>query len=529
MSAEAGSVFMPRAVTAIVVRAMLDDGEELALIDVREELTFSLNHMLWARNVPLSRLELRFARLVPRKTTRIVLCDDNDGLAERAAAILAGAGYADLSYLEGGVSAWEQAGFVLFSGVHVPSKAFGEFVEHDSGTPNISATELDATMRDGADLIVLDSRPFDEYTRISIPGGINVPGAELVLRARDVAPSPETTIVVNCAGRTRSIIGAQSLINAGVPNKVIALRNGTMGWHLAGLRCAGGETGGTPGFTGDGLAWAKEAAEGVANKFGVARVDRATLERWRADDTRTTYVFDVREPAEYAAGHLPSAISAPGGQLVQATDLYAGVLGARIVLSDEHEVRALMTASWLRQMGWKDVFVMPEAGNETGEPELAVLGTPTTDHAVDASTVRAIDGGTVVDLSTSPRYGRGHIPGAWYAIRSQLDRAFAAIAPHGDVILTSEDGVLASLAVAEAQTLTAHSIRWLRGGNAAWTAAGFPLSTAERMANAPVDVWLKPYERKGDPKDAMNEYLSWEVDLLDRIQRDGTTHFLHAR
>ena len=125
---------------------MLADGAELALVDVREELTFSKNHLLWARNVPLSRLELRFARLVPLLTTRIVLCDDGDGLVERAAAILANAGYTNLSYLDGGIAAWLAAGFVLFSGVHVPSKAFGEFVEHDSRTPSISAVELDAMM-----------------------------------------------------------------------------------------------------------------------------------------------------------------------------------------------------------------------------------------------------------------------------------------------------------------------------------------------------------------------------------------------
>ena len=167
---------------------MLGDGKELALVDVREELTFSQNHLLWARNVPLSRLELRFARLVPRKSTRIVLCDDNDGVAGRAAIILADAGYTDLYYLDGGVGAWEKAGFVTFSGVHVPSKAFGEFVEHDSETPSVSATELDAMMRSGGDLKVLDSRPFDEYPRISIPTGINVPGAELVLKVRDTVP-----------------------------------------------------------------------------------------------------------------------------------------------------------------------------------------------------------------------------------------------------------------------------------------------------------------------------------------------------
>ncbi|MGE5536568.1 MAG: rhodanese-like domain-containing protein, partial [Acidobacteriota bacterium] len=222
-------------VTALALKAMLGDGQELAIVDVREELIFSRNHLLWARSVPLSRLELRFAQLVPRHTTRIVLCDDDDGLVQRAADILWRAGYSDISYLEGGVSAWAEAGFELFSGMHVPSKAFGEFIEHMNGTPNIDAEELNRLKQNGANLVVLDSRPFDEYTRISIPGSINVPGAELVLRVHDVAPSPDTLIVVNCAGRTRSIIGAQSLLNAGVPNKVVALRNGTMGWHLAGL------------------------------------------------------------------------------------------------------------------------------------------------------------------------------------------------------------------------------------------------------------------------------------------------------
>ena len=227
-------------ITSHELRAMLADGGELALIDLREELPFSERHLLWARSVPLSRLELRILQLVPRRTTRIVLCDDGDGLCERAAAVLAAGGYTDVSTLAGGVAAWAAAGHEVFSGVNVPSKAFGEFIEHVSATPSISADELDRLMRAGTDMVVLDSRPFDEYQRVSIPTATNVPGAELVLRVRDIAPSPQTLVVVNCAGRTRSIIGAQSLINAGLPNKVVALRNGTMGWQLAGFRCDSG-------------------------------------------------------------------------------------------------------------------------------------------------------------------------------------------------------------------------------------------------------------------------------------------------
>jgi rhodanese-related sulfurtransferase len=517
-----------RPLTPAAVKAMLGDGEELALIDLREELIFSQDHLLWARNVPLSRLELRFARLVPRLTTRIVLCDDNDGLVARAADVLARAGYTNLSYLDGGIAAWTKAGLVTFSGVHVPSKAFGEFIEHDSGTPSISADELNGMMRANTDMVVLDSRPFDEYSRVSIPTGINVPGAELVLRVRDIVPSPATTIVVNCAGRTRSIIGAQSLINAGVPNKVVALRNGTMGWHLAGLKTDSGKAARFPDVTGTGLAWAKSATENVARKFGVPRVDHATLAQWRADTTRTLYVFDVRDPAEYEAGHLLGALSAPGGQLVQATDLYAATLGARIVLCDDKEARAVMTASWLKQMGWKDVFVLPEAGDETGQPALKALGDIPADAFIDVSTLMNTDDVTIVDLSTSPQYRRGHIPGAWFAIRGRLDRALPKIQLRGTLVLTSEDGVLAGLAVAEARAQTKAPVRTLKGGNAAWAAAGIPLSTDIKMADEPLDVWLKPYERAGDPKNAMNEYLSWEVDLLERIKQDGTTDFVSA-
>jgi len=541
------------------LKTMLAAGGEVALIDLREEGVFAQRHLLFARSLPLSRLELSFARLVPRRATRVVLCDDNDDLAERAGKILACAGYTNLFALAGGVASWEAAGVPLVSGVNVPSKAFGEFVEHTRGTPSIGAEELAALMRDKADLVVLDSRPFDEYQRVSIPTAVNVPGAELVLRVRDLAPSPETTVVVNCAGRTRSIIGAQSLINAGVPNKVVALRNGTMGWSLAGLTCDRGKTRRAPGPSSEALAWAKAAAQEVARRFGITRIDRPTLARLRADAARTLYLFDVRDPDEYAAGHVAGALSAPGGQLVQATDAYIGTLGARVVLVDEAEVRALMTASWLRQMGFADVFVLAEAGAETEAPAAPLLGEPQPrELAIDCADLAALlarDAATVVDLSLSRDYRAAHIPGAWFAIRSRLAQALAKIPLRGTLVLTSEDGVLAGLAArdtcrpresgdpvhTDSAVITGSrlsrfalgrddsvvEVRWLDGGNAAWRAAGHPLTDADpRMADEAIDVWLKPYERPHDTTQAMRDYLAWEVDLPARVAADGTARFM---
>jgi len=261
----------PGSVTAAELRQRCQAGGEIAIVDAREEGSFHERHLLMASCLPLSRVELMAPGLLPRRSAPVVVCDDGEGLAERAAARLIEGGYTDVSVLAGGVAAWEAAGFPFYSGVHVPSKAFAEVVEHEYGTPWISAEELAERQKRPEPMVIFDSRSYEEYHSNSIPGAVSVPGAELVYRFTEMVPSADTFVVVNCGGRTRSIIGAQSLIDAGVPNRVVSLKDGTMAWHLAGFGVVAGATARAPEVSLKGITAARQRADAVARHYGGMR------------------------------------------------------------------------------------------------------------------------------------------------------------------------------------------------------------------------------------------------------------------
>jgi len=524
-----------RRIRAKDLKAQLKDGGEIALLDAREEWTFGKRHLLMASCVPLSRMELMVDDLVPRRGTRVVWCDDGDGLAGPAAERMAALGYTDVSLLDGGIAAWEKAGHRIYSGVHVPSKAFAEVVEHEAGTPYITAQQLKSLIDAKADIAIYDSRSYEEYNNNSIPSAISVPGAELVYRFTDLTPSKDTMVVVNCGGRTRSIIGAQSLINAGFPNKIVSLKDGTMAWHLAGFDVVNGATRRPPKVSNKGFDAALKSAAKVAKLCGIPRIDKKALDAWRAEaDKRTLYVLDVRTPEEYEAGHLPGVRSAPGGQLVQETDNHIAAWGARIVLVDDTGVRATMTASWLKQMGWTDVAVLTMdkmAGTLAKGPHVPkALGFDKSKvSAIDAPALREqLKAGktAVVDLDYSRQYRRGHIPGAYFSTRARLSAALKKLPKAEAIVLASPDGALAGLAAADLAKTASVPVLVLSGGTKAWTAAGYPLEEgATHMADEADDVWLSARELGKNREDAMREYLAWEIDLVNQMATDDDHRF----
>ncbi|WP_434136910.1 rhodanese homology domain-containing protein (plasmid) [Pseudomonas luteola] len=513
------------------IRTALLRRDEVALLDVRDEALFAKAHPLFAANIPLSRLELEISSRVPRLSTPITVYDGGEGLAEKAAYRLIALGYQDVALLQDGLEGWKVAGLELFQDVNAPSKAFGEWVEHYRRTPSLSAQDVKALLDAQADVVVMDARRFDEYQTMSIPGGISVPGGELALRARALAPDPNTQIIVNCAGRTRSLIGAQSLIDAGLPNPIAALRNGTIGWTLAGLHLEHGQSrrfGEVDAATRERSA---QAARALADRTGVRRATLHNLKQWVEDTARTTYRFDVRTPDEYARGHLPGFRSTPGGQLIQETDHVASVRGARIVLADDDGTRANMAAAWLKQMGW-DSYVLDgttsEHYNEIGPWNANLPPAPAAAHVSATALAEWLknDDTQLLDLTSYSNYVSQHIPSAYWVIRALLPEALESLPAAKRYVLTCGSSLLARYAVPELEALSGKPVYLLEGGTAAWKAQGLPMETGDRGAVSPaIDRYRRPYEGTDNPHEAMQAYLEWEYGLVEQLRRDGTHFF----
>ncbi|HRK18818.1 MAG TPA: rhodanese-like domain-containing protein, partial [Hyphomicrobiaceae bacterium] len=271
----------------------------------------------------------------------------------------------------------------------------------------------------------------------------------------------------------------------------------------------------------------------VADRAGVRRTTRHDIAAWKTQSGRTTYFFDVRTPEEYARGHIPGFLSIAGGQLVQETEMYAPVRGARLVLVDDDGVRANMTASWLAQMAW-DVYVADDIRSvdftEAGTPAPALPPLPDA-RAVDVTTLVTWLADTsqptvVVDLSKLANYRKGHIPGAWFLIRSTLAESAANLPKAARYVLTAADENLARITAPELAAKVAGEVFVLDGGNEAWRRTGRPMETGEiSLASPPIDRYRRPYEGTDVPDSAMQAYLDWEFGLIEQLRRDGTHHF----
>ena len=514
---------MAALIDAVSLKAWLSEPAEIALLDVREHGRFGESHLFFAIPLPYSRFELGLPSLVPNRAVRLVLCDSGeDGIAVRAAQRAEALGYRNVHILDGGTGAWKRAGYTLYAGVNVPSKTFGELIEHERHTPRITAATLQAMRSAGENFVIVDGRPFTEYHKMNIPGGICCPNGELALRVRDIVPDPKTKIVVNCAGRTRSIIGAQTLIDLGIPNPVVALENGTQGWTLAGMELERGARRRHADAIGADTAEAKARARRVAEAHGVAFVPAAQAQACVGDASRTTYLLDVRTVEEFAADAVPGFAHAPGGQLVQATDQWVGVKGARIVLLDAEGVRAPVVAAWLRQLG-HEAYVL-EGGTSaarrivwparTNAPQPPALPTMAPGELMDASTASKVQ---ILDLRPGMTYRDGHMPQALWSIRPRIAAAVAD--PKKTIALVVDEPGVAGLAALDLREAGCRDVRLLAGGHEAWRAASLPVvATPDDPSDADcIDFLFFTHGRHEGNAEAARQYLAWEIGLIGQL------------
>ncbi|WP_354677602.1 rhodanese-like domain-containing protein [Cupriavidus plantarum] len=523
-------------VDAVTLKSWLHDADEIALLDVREHGQYGEGHPFFAVPLPYSRLELEIGRLVPRTSTRIILADDGDGVAQSAAAALACLGYTNLHVLDGGMAAWQAAGYTLFAGVNLPSKTFGELAELHYHTPRVTAQELAAMQAGPLAPVVLDGRPTSEFRKMNIPGAICCPNGELAYRLRDLVADSTTPIVINCAGRTRSIIGAQSLINFGVTNPIYALENGTQGWYLNDFTLEHGGTARYPdSVMPHGIDEAKALARALTQRFDVPHIDASHAQAQLSDATRTTFLCDVRTAEEYAVQTLPGAQHTPGGQLMQATDQYVGVRHARLVLFDADGVRAPVVASWLWQMG-HDAVVL-EGGLQAGVaaglhathgPEHRLPALPTV-TAAQLATGLASQSMLALDLRGSMAYRAGHIAESRWSTRARLAEDLHGV-PHDTAVVLigdadSNDPV--DLATADLRALGYRDLYRLEGGICAWQAAGHPVSAeTDALPDARcIDYLFFVHDRHDGNKAAARQYLAWETGLVAQLDAQELATF----
>ncbi|MDR5784839.1 rhodanese-like domain-containing protein [Caballeronia sp. LZ065] len=526
-----------RFIDAATLRAWLNDGRELALLDVREAGQFGEGHPFFAIPLPFSRLELDAPRLLPRTSVRIVLIDDgatpngagidHAPVAQRAAARLHALGYGNLAVLEGGAPAWQRAGRTLFRGVNVPSKTFGELVEHAYGTPHVSASQLSRwrSERGGCPLALIDGRTREEHRKMAIPGSVCVPNGELSAWVDAFAGPPDTTIVVHCAGRTRSIIGAQTLRSLGVRRDVFALENGTQGWALAGLALEHDSTrsyGDLPPLSAAERDTARERARALAERFGVSAVDAGTARQWLGDPARTTYLFDVRTAEEYRRDGFPLARHAPGGQLIQATDQSVAVRHARILLVDHDGIRAPVVAHWLVQLGYETAVVEAEALASAAwqvRAEAEASAAVDEDAPVDPAAL-------VLDLRASEAHQISRPAGSVWTNRARVFDTLRARDVHRDAPLV----VFADAHSRDAARLVIQDLRdagYTGVTLAAHVIAGWPVDdTPLRLTPEDrIDFLFFVHDRHEGNLDAARAYLEWETGLIAQCAEDELAVF----
>ena len=527
-------------IDASTLNDLLKSEGEFALLDVREATAFSNGHLWLANALPYSRLELKVRRFVPRTSTQIILCDQDDGLAEQAARVLGQMGYSNTKLLMGGIRAWKDAGYDLVDGNYVIAHSLGYFIEDYYATPVISARELQSRLKNNEPMMIVDCRAEPEHQHASLPGSISIPAAEVIHRIPDLVEDDNTPIVVHCAGITRAALGGQSLLNCGIKNPVYSLIDGTRGWDLADGDLISDQPIDQAIPSAKAKAFALAAANKLAEQYQLEYLSNDQMQSWRQQNPhRTVYNIDVRSEQEYLQAHFPGSLWIPGGELIGMTIDHLATQNARLCLfADQDCARAEITASWMKQQGWRDVVLASDwreeiplqSGPEPDYyPELDQLDAHLISPQQCAELLSSNDT-LLLDFSTSRAYRQSHVPTATWASRAQLFQLVEALKNNTNIICTSDDETVARLASKDIKQLTGHSANVLQDGNQAWATTGFELETGMGQRLGEIDDVDKFAPPTSSERDVITEWhwksIRWRHGLYQQFKLDQPIKFI---
>ena len=518
---------MKQELSAKQVKTIISSSKEFCFVDVREIGQHAKGHPFFSISIPFSVFENKIEELTPNKNTLIIIFDQNDGLSEFVYTEAKNLGYNNLYILRDGVFGWEKEGYELFDGINIPSKAFGEWIEEEYRTPHIKPFELAKKIQNKENILVLDGRTIEEYQKMNIPSSVNCPNMEMPVRIKKQI-NKNTEIIVGCAGRTRSIIGTQNLINYGIENSVKALENGTQGWSLANFKLEHNQNRRVPLSKLNPEKSFIEKAEFIIKKYGIKKINFDDTIKLLREKSITTYIFDVTETKQNIS-FLPNKIrNVPGGQLIQATDNYIGVWNSKIILLDDGElVRASMTATWLKQMG-HSVYVYND------KPEILFKKMKffkekfsiDNDKKVKLSKLKNFKHFNMIDIRNSHSYRRSHIVKSRWFSRANL--RLMKITKGKDILIIYDDITKAQLVTKTINEKNQVNIFYYYFDKKDITEKPYLFTKSPYFPKTKdcIDFIYHTHKRHNGNRTHAKAYLSWEKTLLNRMDEQELKKFI---
>ncbi|MBL6595952.1 MAG: hypothetical protein ISP43_03865 [Candidatus Puniceispirillum sp.] len=485
--------------------ALYEAGNPFALIDCRERRDYVAGHWFGSTNIPLSLFSQRLRFLFKAPDFPVHFLDWQDAESAEAIHQLTAFGFTDITCHKTEKPAEMRRGFV--KGEYVWSKAFGEVVAHEIDLPEVTPQQY---LADYQDAQLFDVRPTAEYQDFTLPNSYSLPNS-LLLANISALKSTGKISLLHCAGRTRSIIGAFTLMASGYDGPFAVFRGGTQAWQLDGYER---EHNANRLFAADHEA--TDAVAGFLRRWQIpsARVSADAIAAY-ADTKQSGLLFDVSDDAATGQPLAHGIIKISGTNLIQQTDRSIARYHVPVTLFDQGSgSRAAFAAFWLRAMGFFVSIVYLDAPLkpvDTVNPAINHSGITHHLAAITDLDQWQKDAVPLYDFRPSTAFKTGHIANSqWQNISAILGQKPAAT-PVAIIAACPETGSIIQ------DCLDRHG--WQIAGLYVWNASDI---APQRLATGGLDLPLDESalfagRHHGVLTDA-HDYLAWEENLPAEIE-----------